>query len=40
MTITIGVEADSTDGFDGNVQRTVDENASVLKFDTSDFEPD
>ncbi len=36
--ITIEVEADSESGFAEGVQRTVSENAAVLKFDTSEFE--
>lgn len=38
LTVTIEIEADATGGFDERVQRTVAENATVLKFDTSDFE--
>lgn len=38
LTITIEVEADAAGGFDDKVQRTVAENASVLRFDTSEFE--
>lgn len=38
VTITIEVEADAPDGFDDRTQRTIAENASVLKFNTSDFE--
>jgi len=40
VTITIEVEADANDGFDENVKRTVTENATVLKLDTSEFEDD
>ncbi len=38
LRITIEIEADSETGFADGVQRTVTENAAVLKFDTSEFE--
>lgn len=37
VTLTIEVEADAPDGFDGNDQRTISENATTLRLDTSDF---
>jgi predicted AAA+ superfamily ATPase len=38
--ITVEIEADSPDGFDDGLQRTVTENAVVLKFSQSEFVPD
>ena len=38
VSITIEVEAESPQGFDDRVQRTVTENATTLKFNTTEFE--
>ena len=38
LSITIEVEAESPQGFDDRVQRTVTENATTLKFNTTEFE--
>ena len=38
LSITIEVEAESPEGFDDRVQRTVTENATTLKFNTTEFE--
>ena len=38
--ISIEIEADSPNGFDENIQRTVKENCRTLKFDTFEFEPE
>lgn len=36
--ISVEIEATSADGFDESLQRTVKENCSVLRFDSSEFE--
>ena len=36
--ISVEIQATSRDGFDENLQRTVNENCSTLKFTNADFE--
>lgn len=38
VTISIDIQAKSTTGFDENLQRTIKENCSVLKFGSAEFE--
>ncbi|MBK1617169.1 hypothetical protein CKO42_01630 [Lamprobacter modestohalophilus] len=38
VSISIDIQAKSTTGFDENLQRTIKENCSVLKFGSAEFE--
>jgi hypothetical protein len=38
VSVTVEIEATSTDGFDDDIRRTVTENARTLRFDTHEFE--
>ena len=40
LQISIEIEAESEEGFDEQIQRTVRENATQLQFDSRDFEED
>jgi len=38
VSISIEIQAKSSEGFDENLQRTVKENCNVLKFSSAEFE--
>lgn len=38
ISITVAVDATATDGFAESLRRTISENATVLKFETYEFE--
>ncbi len=38
VTISIDIQAHAQDGFDEALQRTIKENCSVLRFNSSEFE--
>jgi hypothetical protein len=39
LRLTLELEAESPEGFSDDVQRTVTENATTLKFESHEFEP-
>ena len=40
VSLSVEIQARSKDGFDEALQRTIKENASILKFSSAEFEAD